>query len=124
MIFSFLQPWVEWFSSQVMKTALRKTPEHKRSFLPSRSEREKVSKMVHALKMGWREPRAVLEARREKEKQEGPKFYQLWGTEDETQEKKRGIIDHIPAPKRALPGHAESYNPPPEYLFTPQEVSC
>ncbi|KAF4533301.1 hypothetical protein B566_EDAN004422 [Ephemera danica] len=115
-------PWVEWFSSQVMKTALRKTPEHKRSFLPSRSEKEKVSRMVHALKMGWREPRAVLEARREKEKQEGPKFYQLWGTEDESQEKKRGIIDHIPAPKRTLPGHAESYNPPPEYLFTPQEV--
>jgi len=29
---------------------------------------------------------------------------------------------HIPAPKLALPGHAESYNPPPEYLFTKEEV--
>lgn len=26
---------------------------------------------------------------------------------------------HVPAPKLPLPGHAESYNPPPEYLPTP-----
>ena len=30
--------------------------------------------------------------------------------------------DHIPAPKLTLPGHAESYNPPPEYLMTEEEV--
>lgn len=30
---------------------------------------------------------------------------------------------HIPAPKLTLPGHAESYNPPPEYIFTKEEVS-
>lgn len=29
---------------------------------------------------------------------------------------------HIPAPAKPLPGHAESYNPPPEYLFTEEEV--
>jgi len=29
---------------------------------------------------------------------------------------------HIPAPPKPAPGHAESYNPPPEYLFTEQEV--
>jgi len=29
---------------------------------------------------------------------------------------------HIPAPKLTLPGHSESYNPPPEYLFTKDEV--
>ena len=29
---------------------------------------------------------------------------------------------HIPAPKQPLPGHEESYNPPPEYLPTPSEV--
>ncbi len=28
---------------------------------------------------------------------------------------------HIPAPRLKLPGHAESYNPPPEYLPTDQE---
>ena len=30
---------------------------------------------------------------------------------------------HIPAPRMKLPGHAESYNPPPEYLPTQEEVS-
>lgn len=29
---------------------------------------------------------------------------------------------HLPAPKMPLPGHAESYNPPPEYLLTKEEV--
>lgn len=28
----------------------------------------------------------------------------------------------LPAPKRALPGHAESYNPPAEYLLDNKEV--
>lgn len=46
-------PWVEYFSSEVMKTPLRKFPEHKRSFLPSKNEAAQVSKLVHALKMGW-----------------------------------------------------------------------
>lgn len=29
---------------------------------------------------------------------------------------------HFPAPKVALPGHAESYNPPAEYLFDDEEL--
>ena len=29
---------------------------------------------------------------------------------------------HIPAPKTVLPGHAESYNPPLEYLFSQEEL--
>ena len=33
----------------------------------------------------------------------------------------RRIKDFIPAPKMRLPGHAESYNPPPEYLMTDKE---
>lgn len=44
---------MDWFTSEVMKTPLRKFPEHKRSFLPSKNEARKVSKLVHALKMGW-----------------------------------------------------------------------
>jgi len=29
---------------------------------------------------------------------------------------------HVPAPKMKLPGHEESYNPPPEYLLSEEEV--
>ena len=34
----------------------------------------------------------------------------------------RHIAQNIPAPKLGLPGHEESYNPPPEYMFTEAEV--
>ncbi|XP_066144637.1 ribosome biogenesis protein BOP1 homolog isoform X2 [Euwallacea fornicatus] len=111
-------PWIEWFSSQVEQMPIRKFPEHKRSFLPSKSEAKKVSKLVHALKMGWiktREEQAKLRAKKE------PQFYMLWSTDDHPEEMRR-IHKHIAAPKRLLPGHAESYNPPPEYLFDAKEM--
>ncbi|KAJ8883450.1 hypothetical protein PR048_015293 [Dryococelus australis] len=108
-------PWIEWFSSEVMKMPVRKFPEHKRSFLPSRSEKQKVSRIVHAIKMGWIKPR-------EKKVDTGPKFYMLWQSDDSAEQMRR-IHNHIPAPKRNLPGHAESYNPPAEYLFDKREVS-
>lgn len=115
-----LQPWVEWFTSEVMKTPLRKFPEHKRSFLPSKSEAKKVSKLVHALKMGWIKSTAELKKEREKKRNE-PQFYMLWQSDDQAEEMRR-IHKHIPPPKRHLPGHAESYNPPPEYLFDKKEL--
>lgn len=112
-----LQPWIEWFTSEVEKMPIRNVPDHKRSFLPSKSEKKKVSKLVHALKMGW------IKTEEEKEKariKTGPKFYMLWET-DTGKEDMRRIHDHVSAPKRDLPGHAESYNPPPEYLFDERE---
>lgn len=75
--------------------------------------------MVHALKMGYLKTKKQKseERRKKREKQ----FYLLWKTDD-TAEEMRRIHDHIPAPKRLLPGHAESYNPPTEYLFNKKEV--
>lgn len=103
-----------------MKTPIRGIPDHKRSFLPSKIEKDKVSKLVHALKMGWIKTEAEKEKEREEKKQ--PKYYMLWKSDDQA-ERMRRIYDHIPAPKRLLPGHAESYNPPKEYLFDKLEVS-
>ncbi|KAF7266191.1 hypothetical protein GWI33_020472 [Rhynchophorus ferrugineus] len=111
-------PWIEWFTSEVEKMPIRSFPEHKRSFLPSRTEAKKVSKLVHALKMGWiktREEREKLRAKKE------PQFYMLWSTDDQAEDMRR-IHKHISAPKRLLPGHAESYNPPPEYIFDAKEM--
>lgn len=110
-------PWVEWFTSEVMQTPIVRVPDHKRSFLPSRIEARKVAKMVHAIKMGWMKPRE------QKKQSQEPKFYMLWQT-DEGVEHMRRIQNHIPAPKRHLPGHAESYNPPPEYLFDKRELKA
>ena len=103
-----------------MKTPLRKFPEHKRSFLPSKPEALKVSKLVHALKMGWIKSTAEMEKERQMKNKE-PQFYMLWQTDDQAEDMRR-IHKHIPAPKRHLPGHAESYNPPPEYLFDKKEL--
>ncbi|XP_076245264.1 ribosome biogenesis protein BOP1 homolog [Calliopsis andreniformis] len=113
-------PWVEWFTSEVMKTPLRKFPEHKRSFLPSKPEAKKVSKLVHALKMGWIKSTAEMKKEKQQNKNE-PQFYMLWQTDDQAEEMRR-IHKHIPPPKRHLPGHAESYNPPTEYLFDKKEL--
>ncbi|XP_023014467.1 ribosome biogenesis protein BOP1 homolog isoform X2 [Leptinotarsa decemlineata] len=111
-------PWIEWFTSKVEEMPIRKFPEHKRSFLPSKHEAKQVSKLVHALKMGWIKTRAEQEKLRAKKE---PQFYMLWQTDDQAEEMRR-IYKHISAPKRLLPGHAESYNPPPEYLFDAKEL--
>ncbi|KAJ2951501.1 hypothetical protein O0L34_g13653 [Tuta absoluta] len=115
------QPWVEWFSREVLATPIRAFPEHKRSFLPSQSEAKAVARVVHALKMGWAKTRKQIAEERRKKKERV--FYNLWGsTNTEEEEKLRGIHKHIPAPKRPPPGHAESYNPPPEYLLDKKEL--
>lgn len=114
------EPWIEWFTSEVEKMPIRNIPDHKRSFLPSIHEKKQIGKYVHALKMGWMKTRAELEKER-LERKKGPKFYMLWET-DTGKEDMRRIHDHVTAPKRDLPGHAESYNPPPEYLFDELEM--
>lgn len=72
-----------------------------------------VSKLVHAIKMGWIKPRRV-------EDNSKGKYYDLWAGEDSSILAKHRM--HLPAPRIPLPGHQESYNPPPEYLFTAEEV--
>ncbi|XP_073985769.1 ribosome biogenesis protein BOP1 homolog [Rhodnius prolixus] len=113
-------PWIEWFTSEVMEMPLRKFPEHKRSFVPSRDEMKRVSKYVYALKMGWMKSRRAMRMKRKAEREKGPQFYMLWKSDDAAEEMRR-IQNHIPAPKRPLPGHNESYNPPEEYLFNERE---
>ncbi|CAB1320469.1 unnamed protein product [Coregonus sp. 'balchen'] len=71
-----------------------------------------VSKLVHAIKMGWIKPR--------KPKETTPQYYDLWAKEDPNAILGRHKM-HVPAPKMRLPGHEESYNPPPEYLLTEEE---
>uniref|UniRef100_A0A336MZH9 Ribosome biogenesis protein BOP1 homolog n=1 Tax=Culicoides sonorensis TaxID=179676 RepID=A0A336MZH9_CULSO len=117
--FDNYEPWIEWFTSEVEKLPIRNIPSHKRSFLPSIGEKKKIGKLVHSLKMGWMKTRE--EQKRIALANKGPKFYMMWET-DTDREKMRRIHDHVVAPKRALPGHAESYNPPPEYLFNKEEM--
>lgn len=111
-------PFIDWFTREVEQMPIKNVPAHKRSFLPSVPEKKKIGRMVHALKMGWM--KTTEELKKEREAKRGPKFYMLW-TSDTGREQMRRIHDHVSAPKRDLPGHAESYNPPPEYLFDERE---
>ncbi|NXV05729.1 BOP1 protein, partial [Cettia cetti] len=106
------QPSVDFFSHEVRIHPVTNRPADKRSFIPSLVEKEKVSKLVHAIKMGWIQPR--------KPKESVPTFYDLWAREDPNSVLGRHKM-HVPAPKIPLPGHAESYNPPPEFLLSPEE---
>lgn len=50
--------------------------------------------------------------------------YDLWGGSILNEIVNRGKLrgpPPLPAPKAPLPGHAESYNPPAEYLMTEEE---
>ncbi|XP_076373402.1 ribosome biogenesis protein bop1 isoform X2 [Tachypleus tridentatus] len=104
------KPFEDFFTCEKMIHPVTNVPEHKRSFIPSKIEKEKVAKMVHAIKMGWIKPVPPRD--------DSQKFYMLWDKDDQTSKR---IQHHIPAPKMKLPGHEESYNPPPEYLFTKEE---
>lgn len=74
------EPYDDIFSHEVMKTSLSSRPPHKRSFIPSLLEKEKISKLVHAIKMGWitaGKPKA------ETPEEEEETFYALWEKEEE-----------------------------------------
>lgn len=106
------EPFEDFFTYKTMIHPVTNRPEDKRSFIPSVSEKQKVSKMVHAIKMGWIKPR--------KKPDNTQNFYMLWKNDEKPDITKR-MLHYIPAPKMKLPGHEESYNPPPEYLFTKEE---
>ncbi|MBN3321804.1 BOP1 protein, partial [Atractosteus spatula] len=110
--FDQYEPYVDFFTHETMIHPVTNRPEDKRSFIPSLVEKEKVSKLVHAIKMGWIKPR--------KPKDSTPQYYDLWAKEDPDAILGRHKM-HVPAPKMKLPGHEESYNPPPEYLFSEEE---
>ncbi|XP_033753788.1 ribosome biogenesis protein bop1-like [Pecten maximus] len=114
------EPWVDFETSEVMIHPMTNRPEHKRSFIPSKWERLKVGQMVHALKMGWMKPTLKKKRDGEEDEEEDDKFYMLW-RDDEENDITRRYRSQIQAPKMPLPGHIESYNPPPEYLFTEEE---
>merc|ERR1719402_725660 len=117
--YDMYQPFIDFFTHDVLEMPLTGQNPYKSSFLPSKHEKEMVSRMVHAMKMGWISTKKT-KRKTSQDKQENQEFYMLWKTNDQSEYMRR-VANHIPAPKMKLPDHAESYNPPPEYLFTQQE---
>ncbi|TPX38268.1 hypothetical protein SmJEL517_g00056 [Synchytrium microbalum] len=105
------EPMVEYYSSQTLIHPLRNAAEPKSRFTPSKWEAKRIMKIVRAIRRGAYDDNKVVAK---------PKFFGIWSNTDESKENDK---THIPAPKMKLPGHAESYNPPAEYLFTPAETA-
>ncbi len=93
----------------------------KRRFVPSHWERLKINKFALAIKKGWM--KTLAEKAQEEEEQEKlkDKTWDIWADETIEVWRPRRMPKAIAAPKRDLPIHAESYNPPPEYLWDDKE---
>lgn len=109
------EPWLDFFTKDVMDMPLSARPEHKRSFVPSRVEALKVAKLVDHMKRGF--------IKLDEKPEEKPRFYALW-KDDGTTEDMRRLYRPQQAPKLKLPSHAESYRPPLEYLPTEKEKAA
>lgn len=110
---------VHW-SGPIMQHPLTSAPEPKRRFLPSRHEARMVVKFVRAMRAG--KMRRPSEIARDAKQEEILYQYDVWENhepktrEDMTKSERARDIMKVPAPKPPLPNHAESYNPPAEYL--------
>ncbi|KAL7074086.1 hypothetical protein ACQ4LE_006490 [Meloidogyne hapla] len=122
------QPFFEIFSSKREIHPISNQPPSKSSFVPSADERRIVGRMVHAIKNGWMKKREEIEKEDEEREleEEFPKVYDIWSDEGNLEAKTKSELARLKmnwiAPKVQLPGHSESYRPPPEYLFSKQEL--
>ncbi|KAH8926717.1 BOP1NT-domain-containing protein [Atractiella rhizophila] len=110
------EPTIEWFSSQVMPTPLNAAPEPKRRFAPSKWEHQKMMKIVRAIRSG-----RIVPSKPQTDSAPTSRYFALWNNSDVLP----SAYNHpmrIPAPPLPLPTHEESYNPPAEYLFSPEEL--
>ena len=64
---------------------------------------------------------AQKKAEEEEREKEAEKVWDIWEDDSIVTWRPRRMPKAITAPKRDLPQHAESFNPPEEYLFDDQE---
>merc|ERR1719188_1789533 len=115
--------WVDTYSYKKMQTALDATNPSKKSFIPSLLDKKKVGHLVHLIKAG--KYNYDLNKKKEQVPIYERIFGDLWAESDVSEHKTKSQMArlkmHIPAPKAKLPGHVESYRPPPEFLFDEEE---
>lgn len=109
------EPAVHYFSGKVEPMALPAPTEPKRRFIPSAHEAREIKRLVKAIRAGTRKMPGYKPPAK-------PRFYDIWGMDDDSTVPKRD--NHIAAPKTKLPNHSESYNPPAEYLFDEKEEAA
>lgn len=109
------EPYIDFFSHEVSIHPVSNRQEPKAAFVPSLSEKRALTKLVALIRSGKLKPYKPPTKKRTPYKFS----YDLWLRDGDMSIRNRA---HIAAPKMQLPGHAESYNPPPEYLLTADDV--
>ena len=106
--------------------------ELKARFQPSKFEKLLVRRMLHKLEKGditmdylTGKVRDMNEVKRKQKKEgENDKPFMMWKGDEEDELNYRKGPQHIAAPKLPPPTHAESYNPPEEYLPTEEDLKA
>jgi len=98
---------------EMFPLGLQPTPS-KKAFIPSKSE----ELIIARLQKGIREGRIKIMKKKEKKNDD---VFLLWNEDNWTGHKRRRGATQMRMPKVATPGHAESYNPPEEYLPSAEE---
>ncbi|KAL3232372.1 Ribosome biogenesis protein ERB1 [Nakaseomyces bracarensis] len=111
------EPLIDWFTRHEEVMPLSAAPEPKRRFVPSKNEAKRVMKIVRAIREGRIIPPKKMKEIRAKEKKEDFS-YDLWGDSTDTNDH----VMNLRAPKLPPPTNEESYNPPEEYLLSPEEI--
>ena len=114
--------FIDFFTYETMIHPVTNRPETKASFIPSVPEKRMISRLVAKIKRKWQDPKLAVAV-----KKDTPFDFDhdLWeheeGSSSKRQEARRRR--YIPAPKLRPPHHRESYNPPPEYCASEEEVA-
>ena len=120
-----IDPFEDWDfekdDAELFAHPFNQATEPKRRFVPSKWERLKVSKYMLALKKGWMKTLAQRKQEEEDQERENDKLWDVWEDDTIVAWKPRRMPKPITAPKRDLPKHAESFNPPEEFLFDENE---
>ncbi len=98
---------------------LSNAPPRKGAFIPSKSEAKQVMKLVMAMRSEQYQ-KSVANRAREDAKLRPDYQYLIWDDAAEPSKHHK----RLPPPRVPLPGNAESYNPPEEYLFTEAEAAA
>ena len=114
--------YIDFVTYEKMIHPVTNRPEHKASFIPSLSEKRIISKLVAKIKRKWQNPKLDTVVKKE----EPFDFnHDLWEKDPDPESRRQAARRrrYIPAPKLLLPTHRESYNPPPEYCASEEEIA-
>lgn len=89
---------------------------------PSRWEAKKIARLVRAIRRGIISIDDILHPEKRRREKDSL-VYDLWGAEGDARfgGQPAPPLPPIAAPRMRLPSHGDSYNPPPEFLPTPEE---